>query len=444
MKQRTVALMIGVCAAPFFVGLPVAVIFLFPSYVLWALKISLLAPIALLIYFCLPNTSTIVKAGTIKRLPSWLWLTSIFGIQILSMMLFFGQLISIGQYKVSNHLLVLSSFNSWSLANTYYLCVNWGLFPWAFIALAAVLFYRGFHKSNQPYSLAAQLPIPNTVFFKRVRRVFDICVFSATRCFIAFCIGFCAIQIALIIYPSLSSLFIPIVGLVTCALMLVVMNLQAVIRFAKRAEDLRVAPIKTLSLYLVVFIILIILLSFLSKHYFLKHNLEGIIAWKTLNLLPGQSLLTTDQLYFFAWWIVATPLLSSLISYLSTGRSLRQIILATLFLPALALILFQYFKTPIGQHWQINATVIDIIQIISLLFLLLLFKKSSSNQLLWLGFTPARPMKKLRAINLKLLWTIGASLMGMFALAGQQGLIIVGALSTLPILLMYCLLIWRS
>ncbi|OGT31784.1 MAG: hypothetical protein A3E87_02270 [Gammaproteobacteria bacterium RIFCSPHIGHO2_12_FULL_35_23] len=440
MRRKQKVLFFGAVSLPLIFIIPLVICFLFPNYLLVFLKISFLAPIALLIYFFLPSANKIIQGGSSKPLSTISWLGLILVIEITACFIFIGQLYTLGQYQLQTYQLSSLQFMIWFKEQIAELFFNWGFFPWAFVLFAAIIFYRTKLKNNASHHLTVCLPLPYNTVGNLIRRVFDYYILQSTLCTITLIIGLAAAQVSLLIYPAFSVVLLPITGITIAAIILILGNNKKLEKIFKVIQEKKLAPIKPLLIQWFLLTLIIVVTSFIINRYIMPYNAKAIYNWHPFQFFEFNELPIISQLFFISWWFIATPLLSSLIVYYSTGRTIRLTLIVSLIFPFIMFLIFHYLGMQIFSY-AVEPDFIYFMQVIGFFIFLTLFRESRTNQILWFGYMPNSPMHKLRIINPKLLWMLAPTLLGLLSISGLQGLVLTSTLVTFPMIIMYLLLL---
>jgi glycine betaine transporter len=216
---------------------------------------------------------------------------------------------------------------------------HWGLHPWALYSLFGMMIaYFGFRKDLPQLPSSTLYPLLGEKGIKGpIGKIFDITAVFATLFGLVTSLGLGAQQIN----SGLNYLFdIPINNLVT----LIIIGIITIIFVAAVVSGLEkgIKFIGNLNLYLSFLILFIIILlgpSFFIFKYFteglggyLQHIFEMSFFTSSIEQSPWPGWWT---IFYWAWWIAWTPFVGGFIARISKGRTIREFVTATLFLPTL-------------------------------------------------------------------------------------------------------------
>ncbi len=220
-----------------------------------------------------------------------------------------------------------------------YSLFHWGLHPWALYSLFGMMIaYFGFRRGLPQLPSSTLYPLIGEKGVKGLTgKIFDITAVFATLFGIVTSLGLGAQQINsglnyMLGIPVNNSVTIIIISVITALFILaVVSGLEKGIKF-----------VGNLNLYLS-FVILIMLLIVGPTFFILKYFTEGIGGY--LQHIFEMSFYTSSvaqsawpgwwTVFYWAWWIAWTPFVGGFIARISRGRTIREFVIATLFIPTI-------------------------------------------------------------------------------------------------------------
>ena len=343
MKQRHSTAFVRAIPAGilFFILLPVSyLIFFHKNFLLQALPANFIFLILCVFFIISPygnirlhgNNETLLPCYSLKK-----WLGFIVLIELLAG-LFFISLLKTGIFyeaAVSPADTIVPPDVAMMLGNLF---LNWGLFPWSLYALLACMLGFAYFCENQPGLFSTFLPPVRSMYYDRMTRR-GINIFTTTITNIAFTVMlviiFLQISLFFLMRFHLYSPYNLKMGAAVCYLFVAMLLLSPALEYYIHHVGRRA---KRIWIYLLPFAglnVLMIILCTVAGSFLAPYITESLARVDFAGLLAKRPALGNWPLLTWSWWVVAAPLTASLIARLSSGRTLREVLLGVLLLPML-------------------------------------------------------------------------------------------------------------
>jgi choline-glycine betaine transporter len=321
---------------------------------------------------------------------------------------------------------------------------SFSFFPWSMITLVAVIFVIRGMKGEYIYPFSGFLPkLKSAQLFRLIRKNISLYVDISTRIFIASAIAFLVIETyQMLSLPQINT----IPGCITfLALLLVSKNEQF-----KKLDDIfgriKFPPILMLVLIGLITFIVVAVMQFILiiVNRFTLGYLVPLFSNTSRPLaFVHETWMTAWQLWQWAWWVLATPFLASLLVKISHEKSLRVFILTLLIIPCLFLLAWHFLNSTtilylISQ--LLSMPTIFTLQLILLIILLLFFIPIKSHHTLLLGFFPLKNPPKLRLLPFKRTYLTVVALLGILIMSSIQGLLMLQLLVAIGAFVVYLMM----
>ena len=220
-----------------------------------------------------------------------------------------------------------------ALEFTYY---QWGLTPWAFYCLFAVIIGYALFRESKPIQVSSSLPSKWTT--KRTARGIDIIAVVTTIFGLISSIGLGTAQIN----GGMAHLY----GLeqwvgISIGFVLLICTLGGLSVWLGVNRGIKLLSKLNISLTLLLLLVVILQIDFLASLELFGESLYSyLVDFIPLSLAygifdPGIDFLTDWTYYYWAFWLAWAPFTGVFIARISRGRSLRQIVFGGLILPSL-------------------------------------------------------------------------------------------------------------
>lgn len=314
------------------------------------------------------------------------------------------------------------------------------LFPWG--ALAAVFVTLSVRSEQHGFHPFSQW-VRRTIFSFRIgaplRKGVDIFVENSARFLTTQLMAFITLQL-LILFGGRTFSAVPTA--VTFVGMMLFPYAKIFKRMNERIKTYGLPPIVTFA-FLVASMLVIFFLARLLFFFgvpYLDPLTQRIFALK-MPAVINKFWQPTWTLWFWSWWIIAIPLLASIIVRLSHGRSIREVVLVILIIPTLLTLLYHFYQ-PGAEHclqglvgWLLRPNVTTTLRWGTQLLFLLFLLKRSANHFLWLGFIPINAPKKVRVFPLRGFWFMLLAFVSALTLRSIYGATMLQVLIALPLFL---------
>jgi|GEM_PF-1275618 hypothetical protein len=438
-RRPKMFLFIGI-VLPMLIGLSLFPIFNAPQAILLFNYSLFIYPAIVICFLFFVRKKTIVKNHIQnKSLTSTTWLAKIISIQLITTSLFSGQFFTYGQYEIQTQQLTKAQLNPWFLHLLFSFFSGWNIALWAFVLVALLVFYYARNKFDSPHALTDLLPFPKNATGRLLRVVADNYIAQSTRLLICFSAVIASLQISLFIYPAYNPMLNALFGIVLTGITFFISTTAIMQRIFKTLKEKKLPPVMLFLLFLLFNTLILFLMSLMMTKIHVRT--EHILAvWHNLMIFPASERLMLDKVTMIAWWIMATPLLASLLFMLSHQRTLKVIMSTVMFFPLVCSLLAWLIHTQ-SQTIHITHATIFVTQMIGLLGLLILLSHRSAHRILWFGYFTDAKLKKLRVIPPRIFWQLMACFVGLFAVSGIQIFYIIYTILALGISLIYLLLL---
>ena len=376
-----------------------------------------------------------------KRLPVLRWLFAIFFIEGLSL-LFFVNILQTSQLFLNSEIIPLTVQVPAAAQITHWLLLDWGIFPFALIAILAAGLAYMYYQQHQAATVAALLPnIKKTYYNLFIKRVLNGFIGAVSNFVIIISVSVGLLSLGRLLLMAMNINDIAQIRIGTFVFFLVITGLSTtkVIRWmaVTFSQVFRKREAVAILLYMVI-ALLIFLLSYLLALP-IYHFMQGYVLLPDFSHLNHRSHLQVHwQLLIWAWWVCWSPLLASAIARVSCGYSMRAIIFATLLLPITVAVATVYHITVPGlmlvAHAIFHAYWLSVLGPFVLIAVLM---KNNGSKLLVFGFMPVckqgvavHTHKPIEFVRSTLQSTI--VLMGAFLIRNVYGLQLLTLLAAIP------------
>ncbi len=359
--------------------IPASLFLLAPSALLSSTRVSYIFAFSSLFLFFSP-WGKIRLAGSQAHKPTYKflsWIALIFSAEVMLGLLFFSFMHTMTAYipEQSNLTLTLQQFN-----------FMWGLHPWPMIAvLATGLGYIYFNQKKLPLFSSFIPTFRDTNNDLKFKRIIHILLNTTTHLAVALTISMGILQIASLFTKNLAHSF----NFITLLLGLVVLNLLN-LKISDRSINFLCRKKLSLGGFLLGFMLI-------SSLFFMLINILAP-PQGSMHAVSAQSW----DLIVWGWWIGWAPLISSFITRISYGRSIRMIVFAILIFP----IILWLVSTTIPHATKQYSMLLNLLALTGPLLVIGLFSKAHSSDYFISGFLPhsannliARPRRTIKFIK---------------------------------------------
>jgi len=329
--------------------------------------------------------------GVKSSKPFLIWIFQIMLVEALFVILFLGQytclsLIFSSSLNIKTTDMISTSF--WYLGN------NLVLFPWFLIIFLAVIFAYVSQRLNTATPMVDKLIQSFRWRHFKAKSLELIVTYNfrlSTRFFLALQIVFVVMTVNLLFVKNIQSTLFLFAGFITVLFSLVLLVRSRTQDFFKRAQARQFSVGWILVVWLFVYTIITLLIYMLLS--WLYHNFHQPIPkipssdWFSSFLFDPKLMW---QLSNSSWWVLALPILATLLVRLSKGRYVLSFIFTGLLLPILMLMTIRIFSL---QLLLIDPRVLLIVFLV-VSFVLLFLLCRQNNDWAELGYFPQRSLSK--------------------------------------------------
>lgn len=336
-RQRIKKNQILLIATFFIIGPTSVLIGFFPQ------KISQLLPMMWL-FFIIATFLLITKHRQLRLmdhrhptppLPKSIWMIAIITIEIFCWLLF-NSIIELSNDYLPLEFIHAGLNKQQSTDIMISLLLNGGLFPFSLYALLSCILGYAYFYLGQPGLLSALTPALKSTYVDRRFRI-------GINLFCAKLTDICAVIILIVGILQLHWLMLSVLGLdnadnihagaimvYACSSMLLILPfydhyIKRLTQYSRRAW-IFILP------FIIVAVLLLVVSTLVGDFFYqqIATRVAAVIAAQKENIIR----LLDWHLFYWSWWICLAPWISSMIARLSRGRTLGEIIVATLLLPA--------------------------------------------------------------------------------------------------------------
>tara|TARA_X000001036_G_scaffold183447_1_gene173419 strand:+ start:1194 stop:2516 length:1323 start_codon:yes stop_codon:yes gene_type:complete len=211
---------------------------------------------------------------------------------------------------------------------------HWGLTAWAIYCLPVVAFSLALHKNpNSNLTFSGILNIKN-IFLKALLDIFFI---GAIICAAGVGLGLSFPLISSVISKIFlieRSVTVDISTIVVCSIIFATSAYIGVQRGIKRLSNINI-------ILVLIFLLLILILG--PTSYIIQNSSDTLFFYVSeyvnMSLMTGTEISLDWTVFYWAWWFALAPMVGTFLVNISNGKTLREIILGTIFVGSLGCML---------------------------------------------------------------------------------------------------------
>lgn len=346
------------------------------------------------------------------------WVAQIILLQMAFLVLFLNGIFYLRDFYL--HLNILASENQglWLYQAVRYLLVNPGFFPWSFLAASILIFAKMYHRYPWvPAPLTHFLHLKRNHHWKRLTQVMvDFYPSLAARWVLVTGWVFFLLQLFNLYFRENSPFRFMLVSSIVCAGLLIMLQNRRSLTRLNRLDQAGIPMVLPLLICLACIIFVVWAVTFLCLHFELYALPAVASTHPHLKITPWGG-----RVWTLSTWILMTPLYASLMSEISSGRKLRDLVLWQFAFPVGLVCLWLILPS----SWIIaalqNHSLPWVLCFLSGLVLIGLSSLKSAHRIFWVGYYAAMPEKKPRQAKTILLVQFIILLMGLLTVAGPSG-----------------------
>lgn len=434
MRRKHKTYLLVLFFAPLVFGIPTLLNSHFPKQLMYYTKITYLFPIiaaCLCIFAFLKKSKRSNISKSIRKnitLSNALDPLKIAGIILLLLCGLIGQAGMFIQHAVGQGHIDTLAKSKYMIDAFHQLSWKTALWPWALVGVTTVSFtVRSKTSAMQPFSeWLPSFGMPSIM--KTIRKGIDTYIEMSTRLFVCLALGIFLASLCLVVgHMSVR----PMVGTLSFFFLLLMIYSKRFKTLENNIMSFNISPTAIFSCMLV-FMFFIAMAVKLMIIILLNHTGSArpllLTSHATPLILHKQSWLMSWHLWFWSWWIIATPLAASCIAKFTQTKKAHLTLVWTLLFGAIIATLLQcsagYIHLYLAEK-LLNPTLSLFLQSLSILGLFALFSTLGSHHIIWMGFVPRKTPKKLRVMKLRIMWALIAMVFGTMLLSGLQSILLI-------------------
>jgi hypothetical protein len=421
-KQKTFGLL--VIGTPLAFGVPTILNNYFPNELIAFTKIAYLFPIIALL-LCALRFFKRKNIGANES--SKLNMLKIIAVLFFLLCALFGQAGILIQHAAGQGHIQTSAKAQYMLDIFHQLGWKSLLWPWAMLAVTTLSFIAR-SRTHPMQAFSAWLPpFRMPTLYRFLKKAADMYIEMCTRITICLALGiFIASLCLLVSHMSVR----PMVGTLSFLFLLLMVYSKRFKTLENNITSFNVSP-AAIFVCMMAFMFFIAMVVKLMIIVLLNHAAQQPIiltSHHTPLIIHKQTWLMSWHLWFWSWWVLATPIAASYIAKLTKHSRSFLTLLSIMACGVAITTLLTWLPHHTLLHLAtllINPAVSICLQGLSILGIFIIFASLKGHHIIWLGYAPKQSPKKMRVMKLRIIWALVAMGFGIMLLSGLQSILLI-------------------